>query len=37
MKDDSKNTVDKQLSCLDYRSDGTKIAVCGSEPIVNSD
>ena len=34
MKDDNKN-IDKQLSCLDYRSDGTKIAVCGSEPIVN--
>ena len=30
MKDDNKNVVDKQLYCVDYRSDGAKIAVCGS-------
>lgn len=30
MKDDTKNTIDKQLYCVDYNSDGTKIAVCGS-------
>lgn len=34
IKDDSKNTIDKQLYCVDYNSDGSKIAVCGSEPIV---
>lgn len=34
MKDDNKNVIDKQLFCVDYKSDGTKIAVCGSEPIV---
>ena len=34
MKDDSKTSTDKQLYCVDYSSDGSKIAVCGSEPIV---
>jgi hypothetical protein len=34
MKDDSKNTLDKQLYCVDYNSDGTKLVVCGSEPVV---
>jgi COMPASS component SWD3 len=34
MKDDSKNTIDKQLNCVDYNNDGTKLAVCGSEKTV---
>ena len=34
MKDDSKNTLDKQLYCVDYNSDGTKLVVCGSEPVI---
>jgi hypothetical protein len=34
MKDDSKTSIDKQLNCVDYNNDGTKLAVCGSEKIV---
>jgi COMPASS component SWD3 len=30
MKDESKNYPDKQLYCVDYNSDGSKLAVCGS-------
>lgn len=33
MKDDGP-TIDKQLYCLDFNHDGTKLAVCGSEPVV---
>lgn len=33
MKDDSA-AIDKQLYCLDFNCDGTKLVTCGSEPIV---
>lgn len=33
MRDDS-NTIDKQLYCLDYSNDGTKLLAAGSEPVV---
>ena len=33
MKDDSP-VIDKQLYCLDFNRDGTKLVACGSEPVV---
>jgi WD40 repeat protein len=33
LKDDS-NSVDKQLYCLDYSLDGTKLMAAGSEPVI---
>jgi WD40 repeat protein len=33
IKDDS-GAIDKQLYCLDYNNDGTKLVAAGSEPVV---
>lgn len=34
MKHESTTTLDRHLNCVDYNSDGTKLVVCGSEPVV---
>jgi COMPASS component SWD3 len=33
-KDESKESLDKQLFCIDYNEPGTKLVSCGSEPLI---